>query len=105
MSDIAYYDIKNELRNKRLDELKRLRIEQNKSLQKSIKERGYKNSDTLRYLLEKNKGIINKENEDIQRIISHLKYLIENTKDNTNNINNNLIDMSKEIQILTTRLL
>ena len=97
MSDIAYYDIKSDLRKKRLEELKQLRIEQNKSLQKSIKERGYENSDTLKYLLKKNNDIINKEKEDVRRIISHLKYLIANTKDNTDT-------MSNEIQILTTRL-
>jgi hypothetical protein len=104
MSDIAYYDIKSELRNKRLHELKQLRIQQSRSLQKSIKERGYENSDILKGLLKKNKDDINKEKEDIQRIISHLNYLITNTKDLTNNINNNLVDMSNEIQILTTRL-
>lgn len=104
MSDIAYYDIKDELRNKRLHELKQLRIQQARSLQKSIKERGYENSDILKGLLKKNNDDINKEKDDIQRIISHLNYLITNTKDLTNNINNNLIDMTNEIQILTTRL-
>ena len=47
MSEIAYYDIKRGMRSKRLEELKRLRIEQSRSLQKSIKERGYENSDIL----------------------------------------------------------
>jgi hypothetical protein len=104
MSDIAYYDIKRGLRRNRLEELKKLRIEQSKSLQKSIKERGYKNSNILTHLLEKNEGILNKERDDIQRIISHLKYLITNTKDIADNTNNNLLHMSNEIQMLTTRL-
>jgi hypothetical protein len=104
MSEIAYYDIKRELRSKRLDELKRLRIEQSRSLQKSIKERGYENSDTLKSLLKKNNDVIDKERDDVQQIISHLKYLLTNTKGITNNINNNLTDIENEIQILTTRL-
>jgi cell division septum initiation protein DivIVA len=104
MSDIAYYDIKNEMRSKRLAELKQLRVEQSRSLQKSIKERGYENSNILKDLLKKNNHIINKEREDVQRIISHLKYLVTNTKDITSNIKHNLTDMENEIQILTTRL-
>jgi len=104
MSDIAYYDIKRGLRHNRLEELKKLRIKQSKSLQKSIRERGYKNSNILTHLLEKNEGILNKERDDIQRIISHLKYLITNTKDIADNTNNNLLHMSNEIQMLTTRL-
>jgi hypothetical protein len=104
MSEIAYYDIKRELRSKRLEDLKRLRIEQSRSLQKSIKERGYENSDTLKSLLKKNNDIIDKERDDVQQIISHLKYLVTNTKGITNNINNHLTDIENEIQILTTRL-
>ena len=104
MSEIAYYDIKRGLRSKRLEELKQLRIEQSRSLQKSIKERGYENSDTLKSLLKKNNDVIDKERDDVQQIISHLKYLLTNTKGITNNINNNLTDIENEIQILTTRL-
>ena len=105
MSDIAYYDIKENLRSKRLSELKQLRREQSHSLQKSIRERGDENSELLKDLLKKNKNIINKENEDIQQIITHLNYLITNTKNVvTNNTNHHLNDMANEIQILTTRL-
>jgi CRISPR/Cas system-associated endoribonuclease Cas2 len=100
MSDIAYYDIKREMRMNRLSELKQLRNEQIHSLQKSIKERGDDNSEILKDILKKNKDIINKEKDDIHKIISHLNYLITNTK----NTNQHLNDMKNEIQILTTRL-
>jgi hypothetical protein len=98
MTDIAYEDIKRELRSKRLTELKEMRKKQSRSLQKSIKERGHENTDVLKELLRKNNDIINKERDNIQRIISHLKYLLTITND----INKN--EIINEIQILTTRL-
>ena len=101
MSDIAYNDIKRELRSSRLSELKQLRNKQIHSLQKSIRERGENNSEILTGILTKNIDIINTEKNDIQRIISHLNYLITNTKDVTNH---HLNDMTNEIQLLTTRL-
>ena len=102
MTDIAYEDIKRDLRSKRLTELKKMRITQNHSLKKSIRERGNENSEILMELLRKNNDIIDKENEDIQRIISHLTYLLNTTKD----INKNELtsDLTNEIHILTTRL-
>jgi CRISPR/Cas system-associated endoribonuclease Cas2 len=101
MSDIAYYDIKEEARRRRLSDLKQLRNNQSRSLQKSIRERGDENSDLLKDLLKKNNDIINKESDDIQRIITHLNYLITITNDDPKH---HLSDMSNEIQILTTRL-
>ena len=105
MSDIAYYDIKEGLRRKRLSELKQLRNTHIHSLQKSIKERGEENSELLNDILKKNKDIVNKETENIQKIITHLNYLISNTKDIvTDNTRHHLSDMTNEIQILTTSL-
>ena len=102
MTDVAYEDIKNSLRSKRVTELKELRKKQNHSLQKSIKERGDDNSEILKDLLRKNNDIINKERDDIEKIISHLNYLLTTTKDiNKNEFTN---DLTNEIQILTTRL-
>ena len=81
MTDVAYEDIKNSLRSKRVTELKELRKKQNHSLQKSIKERGDDNSEILKDLLRKNNDIINKERDNIEKIISHLNYLLTTTKD------------------------
>ena len=60
MTDIAYEDIKRDLRSKRLTELKKMRITQNHSLKKSIRERGNENSEILMELLRKNNDIIDK---------------------------------------------
>ena len=102
MTDIAYQDIKRDLRSKRLTELKKMRITQNHSLKKSIRERGNENSEILMELLRKNNDIIDKEKDDIQRIISHLTYLLNTTKDiNKSELTN---ELTNEIHILTTRL-
>lgn len=104
MSDIAYYDIKSELRKNRLTKLKDLRVEQTKSLQKAISQRGKEDSNILNDILTKNKNIINNETEDVQRIISHLSQLLNITKDITNHTTQDVLDITREIVQLKTRL-
>lgn len=104
MTDIAYYDIKSELRKNRLTNLKQLRIEQTKSLQKAISQRGKEDSAILKDILTKNNSIINNETDDIQRIISHLIRLLNITKDITTHTNQDVLDITREIAQLKTRL-
>jgi CRISPR/Cas system-associated endoribonuclease Cas2 len=54
MTEIAYYDIKSEMRKNRLTKLKQIRVEQTKSLQKAISQRGKEDNDTLKDILTKN---------------------------------------------------
>jgi hypothetical protein len=104
MTDIAYYDIKSELRKNRLTNLKQLRIEQTKSLQKAISQRGKEENAILKDILTKNNSIINNETDDIQRIISHLIQLLNITKDITTHTNQDVLDITREIAQLKTRL-
>lgn len=104
MTDIAYYDIKSELRKNRLTKLKQLRIDQTKSLQKAIPQRGKEDSVILKDILTKNNSIINNETDDIQRIISHLIQLLNITKDITSHTNQDVLDITREITQLKTRL-
>jgi len=104
MTDIAYYDIKSELRKNRLTKLKQLRIEQTKSLQKAISQRGKEDSVILKDILTKNNSIVNNETDDIHRIISHLSQLINITKDIAGNTNQDVLDITREIVQLKTRL-
>lgn len=104
MTDIAFYDIKSELRNNRLTKLKQLRIEQTKSLQKTILQRGKENSAVLNDILTKNKDSINTETEGIQCIINHLTQLLNITKDINGHTNQDVLDITREIVQLKTRL-
>ena len=104
MSDIAFYDIKSDLRKNRLTKLKQLRINQTKSLQKAITQRGKEDSNILIDILRKNNAIIDRETDDIHRIIFHLYQLINITTGITNHTNQDVLDMTREIVQLKTRL-